>query len=283
MLPEQQPFLQSAMKKERLDRLVLARGLAPSREQAQRLIMAGEIEVNGVRADKPGHLVDAAATIAVRQPLPYVSRGGVKLAAALDAFALAVRTLVAVDIGASTGGFTDCLLQRGAACIYAVDVGYGQLAWKLRTDPKVVVLDRTNVRYLEALPGGVQANLAVIDASFIGLALVLPAALRLLSPEGQIVALVKPQFEAGAADVGKGGVVREPAVHRRVLHESCTAAETLGLHVAGLITSPALGPAGNVEFLLWLTRTAPPRPFAREPAITAALAAAESLRRRPAS
>ena len=283
MLPEQQPFLQSAMKKERLDRLVLARGLAPSREQAQRLIMAGEIEVNGVRADKPGHLVDAAATIAVRQPLPYVSRGGVKLAAALDAFALAVRNLVAVDIGASTGGFTDCLLQRGAACIYAVDVGYGQLAWKLRTDPKVVVLDRTNVRYLEALPGGVQANRAVIDASFIGLALVLPAALRLLSPEGQIVALVKPQFEAGAADVGKGGVVREPAVHRRVLHESCTAAETLGLHVAGLITSPALGPAGNVEFLLWLTRTAPPRPFAREPAITAALAAAESLRRRPAS
>jgi 23S rRNA (cytidine1920-2'-O)/16S rRNA (cytidine1409-2'-O)-methyltransferase len=283
MLPEQQPFLQSAMKKERLDRLVLARGLAPSREQAQRLIMAGEIEVNGVRADKPGHLVDAAATIAVRQPLPYVSRGGVKLAAALDAFALAVRNLVAVDIGASTGGFTDCLLQRGAACIYAVDVGYGQMAWKLRTDPKVVVLDRTNVRYLEALPGGVQANLAVIDASFIGLALVLPAALRLLSPEGQIVALVKPQFEAGAADVGKGGVVREPAVHRRVLHESCTAAETLGLHVAGLITSPALGPAGNVEFLLWLTRTAPPRPFAREPAITAALAAAESLRRRPAS
>jgi 23S rRNA (cytidine1920-2'-O)/16S rRNA (cytidine1409-2'-O)-methyltransferase len=283
MLPEQQPFLQSAMKKERLDRLVLARGLAPSREQAQRLIMAGEIEVNGVRADKPGHLVDAAATIAVRQPLPYVSRGGVKLAAALDAFALAVRNLVAVDIGASTGGFTDCLLQRGAACIYAVDVGYGQLAWKLRTDPKVVVLDRTNVRYLEALPGGVQANLAVIDASFIGLALVLPAALRLLSPEGQIVALVKPQFEAGAADVGKGGVVREPAVHRRVLHESCTAAETLGLHVAGLITSPALGPAGNVEFLLWLTCTAPPRPFAREPAITAALAAAESLRRRPAS
>lgn len=283
MLPEQQPFLQSAMKKERLDRLVHARGLAPSREQAQRLIMAGEIEVNGVRADKPGHLVDAAATIAVRQPLPYVSRGGVKLAAALDAFALAVRNLVAVDIGASTGGFTDCLLQRGAACIYAVDVGYGQLAWKLRTDPKVVVLDRTNVRYLEALPGGVQANLAVIDASFIGLALVLPAALRLLSPEGQIVALVKPQFEAGAADVGKGGVVREPAVHRRVLHESCTAAETLGLHVAGLITSPALGPAGNVEFLLWLTRTAPPRPFAREPAITAALAAAESLRRRPAS
>ena len=283
MLPEQQPFLQSAMKKERLDRLVLARGLAPSREQAQRLIMAGEIEVNGVRADKPGHLVDAAATIAVRQPLPYVSRGGVKLAAALDAFALAVRNLVAVDIGASTGGFTDCLLQRGAACIYAVDVGYGQLAWKLRTDPKVVVLDRTTVRYLEALPGGVQANRAVIDACFMGLALVLPAALRLLSPEGQIVALVKPQFEAGAADVGKGGVVREPAVHRRVLHESCTAAETLGLHVAGLITSPALGPAGNVEFLLWLTRTAPPRPFAREPAITAALAAAESLRRRPAS
>lgn len=283
MLPEQQPFLQSAMKKERLDRLVHARGLAPSREQAQRLIMAGEIEVNGVRSDKPGHLVDAAAAIAVRQPLPYVSRGGVKLAAALDAFALAVHNLVAVDIGASTGGFTDCLLQRGAACIYAVDVGYGQLAWKLRTDPRVVVLDRTNVRYLEALPGGVCASLAVIDASFIGLALVLPAALRLLSPEGQIVALVKPQFEAGAADVGKGGVVRETAVHRRVLHESCTAAEALGLHVAGLITSPALGPAGNVEFLLWLTRTAPTSPFAREPAIAAALAAAESLRRRPAS
>ena len=202
--------------------------------------------------DKPGFAASVTANLAVRTPLPYVSRGGLKLAAALDAFALDVTGMVAVDVGASTGGFTDCLLQRGAVRVYAIDVGYGQLAWKLQTDERVVVLDRTNVRYLAQLPGGELADVAVIDASFISLALVLPATLRLLRPEGQVVALIKPQFEAGKDDVGKGGVVRDQRIHRRVLHETATMAQALGLVVAGLTVSPAPGPAGNIEFLIWL-------------------------------
>ncbi|HAJ38887.1 MAG TPA: TlyA family rRNA (cytidine-2'-O)-methyltransferase [Chloroflexi bacterium] len=268
-------------KKERLDLLLVARGLATSREQAQRLIMAGEVEVNGVRHDKPGRSVAQDAAITVRAPLPYVSRGGLKLAAALDAFALDVTGLLAADVGASTGGFTDCLLQRGAARVYAIDVGYGQLAWKLQSDPRVVVLDRTNVRHLEALPDGVLADLAVIDASFISLTLVLPATLRLLKPDGQVIALIKPQFEAGADQVGKGGVVRDPKVHRRVLAETCALAASLALTVAGLTVSPAPGPAGNIEFLIWLRRSqsdAPPSDPER--LIDAALSAAQQLRRR---
>lgn len=267
-------------KKERLDLLVVTRGLAASREQAQRLIMAGEVEVDGVRQDKPGRAVAQDAEITVRAPLPYVSRGGLKLAAALDAFAFDVTGLVAADVGASTGGFTDCLLQRGAAGVYAIDVGYGQLAWKLQTDPRVVVLDRTNVRHLDALPGGVLADFAVIDASFISLALVLPATLRLIKPDGQVIALIKPQFEAGAEQVGKGGVVRDPKVHRRVLMETCALAATLGLAVAGLTVSPAPGPAGNIEFLVWLRR---PTDAITQPDVArlldSALDAAQQLRR----
>lgn len=268
-------------KKERLDLLVVARGLAESREQAQRLIMAGEVAVDGVRQDKPGRAVAHDAAITVRAPLPYVSRGGLKLAAALDAFAFDVTGLVAADVGASTGGFTDCLLQRGAARVYAIDVGYGQLAWKLQSDPRVVVLDRTNVRHLDALPNGVLADLAVIDASFISLALVLPATLRLLTPDGQVIALIKPQFEAGAEQVGKGGVVRDPKVHRRVLVETCAQAVALGLAVAGLTVSPAPGPAGNIEFLVWLRRStgAIMPPSDPDHLIDAALAAAQQLRR----
>jgi len=268
-------------KKERLDLLLVARGLAASREQAQRLIMAGAVEVDGVRQEKPGRAVSHNARIAVRAALPYVSRGGLKLAAALDAFAFDVTGLIAVDVGASTGGFTDCLLQRGAARVYAIDVGYGQLAWKLQSDPRVVVLDRTNVRHLEALPDGVRADLAVIDASFISLALVLPATLRLIQPDGQVIALIKPQFEAGAEQVGRGGVVRDPKVHRRVLVDTCALAASLGLTVAGLTVSPAPGPAGNIEFLVWLHRprndASPPDP---ERLIDAALSAAQQLRRR---
>lgn len=267
-------------KKERLDRLVVMCGLAESREQAQRLIMAGEVEVNGVRQDKPGYATPVDAEISVRQPLPFVSRGGLKLAAALDAFALDVSGSTAVDVGASTGGFTDCLLQRGAARVYAIDVGYGQLAWKLQSDPRVVVLDRTNVRYLEALPDGVLADLAVIDASFISLSLVLPAALRLIQPDAQVIALVKPQFEAGADDVGKGGVVRDPKIHRRVLLEISATAQSLGLDVAGLVVSPAPGPAGNIEFLLWLRRSSSDGALDLERAIDAALDSAHALRRR---
>jgi 23S rRNA (cytidine1920-2'-O)/16S rRNA (cytidine1409-2'-O)-methyltransferase len=187
--------------------------------------------------------------------LPYVSRGGQKLAAALAAFAVPVTGKIAVDVGASTGGFTDCLLQHGAAQVFAIDVGYGQLAWKLRADPRVVVLERTNIRHLAQLPHGTLADLAVIDASFISLALVLPPTLNLLTGNGEIVALIKPQFEAGQKDVGKGGVVRETKVHARVLQETLDLATALGLTVAGLIASPLRGPAGNVEFLVWLRRT----------------------------
>ncbi len=236
----------------RLDLLLVERGLVATREQARRLIMAGQVTVQGQRVDKPGQLIAQAASVEVREGLRYVSRGGFKLEAALDAFALPVTGLAVVDVGASTGGFTDCLLQRGAARVYAVDVGYGQLAWKLRTDPRVVVLDRTNVRYLTQLPDAALADLAVIDASFINLELVLPATLHLLAVGAPVVALVKPQFEAGRDDVGKGGVVRDAKVHRRVLVEIAALAQRLGLGVAGLIVSPLVGPAGNVEFLVHL-------------------------------
>lgn len=264
-------------KKERLDSLVVARGLVESREQAQRLILAGEVTVDGEVRDKPGQRIPAESAIAIRQTLPYVSRGGLKLAAALDTFGLAMAGLVAVDVGASTGGFTDCLLQRGAARVYAIDVGYGQLAWKLRTDPRVVPLERTNIRYLEHLPGNELADLAVIDTSFISLALVLPATLRLLKPAAQIVALIKPQFEAGKEQVGKGGVVRDPRIHRRVIEETAGLAGQLGLGVAGLTVSPAPGPAGNVEFLIWLQRPPGP-PIDLSAALTEVLQAARALR-----
>ncbi|MEZ4635047.1 MAG: TlyA family RNA methyltransferase [Caldilineaceae bacterium] len=241
--------------KERLDRLLVSRGLVESREQGRRLIMAGDVLVGEQVIDKPGQPVLVDAEIRVRAQPKYVSRGGLKLEAALDAFALDVAGMTAVDVGASTGGFTDCLLQRGAAQVFAVDVGYGQLAWKLRQDARVVVLERTNIRHLAALPGGVLVDLAVIDASFIGLSLVLPPTLRLLKETGQVVALIKPQFEAGPAHVGKGGVVRDRDVHRRVIEEVADLARTQGVAVAGIVVSPAPGPAGNIEFLIWLTRT----------------------------
>jgi 23S rRNA (cytidine1920-2'-O)/16S rRNA (cytidine1409-2'-O)-methyltransferase len=240
--------------KERLDRLLVERGLVESREQARRLIMAGEVLVNEAVWDKPGRPVPEDAVLRVREQPRFVSRGGLKLEAALDAFAVDVTGLTVVDVGASTGGFTDCLLQRGAAQVYAVDVGYGQLAWKVRQDPRVVNLERTNIRYLEALPGGVLADLAVIDASFIGLALVLPPTLALLHPHGQVIALIKPQFEAGPDKVGKGGVVRDAGIHRQVIVQTASLAQELGLTVAGLTVSPAPGPAGNIEFLIWLHR-----------------------------
>lgn len=243
-------------KKQRLDLLLVERGFTESREQARRLIMAGDVLVGTERIDKAGHLTALDAEIVVRSQPQYVSRGGLKLAAALERFAINVGGLIAVDVGASTGGFTDCLLQQGVAHVYAIDVGYGQLAWKIRNDPRVTPIERTNIRYLEALPDGILADLAVIDASFISLKLVLPATLRLLQPNGQIIALIKPQFEAGQERVGKGGVVREAAVHRAVLEEMIEFVVTSALRVRGLIVSPAPGPAGNIEFLLWLDRMA---------------------------
>lgn len=237
--------------KVRLDVLLVERGLAETREKARRLTLAGSVEVDGHVADKPGMAVARDADVRVREGLPFVSRGGLKLAAALDAFGITVEGLVAADFGASTGGFTDCLLQRGARRVYALDVGYGQLAWPLREDSRVVVMDRVNVRYLEALPEPV--DLVTIDVSFISLGLVLPAALRVLKPEtGQAVALVKPQFEAGRDKVGKGGVVKDPAVHCEVLGKVRGAARELGFRVRGVMRSPITGPAGNVEFLMHL-------------------------------
>lgn len=265
-------------RKERLDVLLVSRGLVESREQARRLIMAGDVLVDDQVSDKPGRTVATDADVRVRRPLPYVSRGGVKLAAALDAFAVEVTGLTALDVGASTGGFTDCLLQHGADRVYAVDVGYGQLAWKLRSDPRVVVLERTNIRHLTHLPDHALADLAVIDASFISLALVLPPTLNLLTSDAFVLALIKPQFEAGQADVGKGGVVRDHKVHARVLEETCALADALALRVTGLIASPLLGPAGNVEFLIRLQRAGADAP-ARDALIAAALAQAETIRR----
>jgi 23S rRNA (cytidine1920-2'-O)/16S rRNA (cytidine1409-2'-O)-methyltransferase len=275
--PPKRSAAKPARGKERLDLLLVERGLAESREQARRLIMAGEVLVDEQVSDKPGRTISRQAALRVRTPLPYVSRGGQKLAAALQAFAIPMVGLVAVDVGASTGGFTDCLLQHGAKQVFAIDVGYGQLAWKLRSDPRVVPLERTNIRHLSRLPDGRLADLAVIDASFISLALVLPPTLNLLTPQGEVVALIKPQFEAGQEDVGKGGVVRDAKVHRRVLQETFDLAASLGLTVAGLIASPLLGPAGNVEFLVWLRRTSDGAPDP-EQLITTALEQARLLR-----
>ncbi|MFC2037600.1 TlyA family RNA methyltransferase [Chloroflexota bacterium] len=245
----------AGIRKERLDLLVVEQGLAHSQERAQRLIMAGQVAVDGRLVDKPGTQVPVAAQVTVKDRRPYVSRGGLKLAAALDAFELDASGRTVADVGASTGGFTDCLLQRGAARVYAIDVGYGQLAWKLRQDSRVVVLDRTNARYLESLPELV--DLATIDVSFISLKLVLPAVMGWLKAGGQIVALIKPQFEARRKQVGTGGVVRDPAIHRSVLEEITGWTESHGLGLMGLSRSPVTGPAGNVEFLAhWMPGSA---------------------------
>lgn len=236
----------------RLDVLLVSRGLADSRQQAQALILAGDVLVDGEPVTKPATLVPPEAMLELRQPLPYVSRGGVKLAGALRDFGLDVTGLTMLDIGASTGGFTDCLLQAGARRVYAIDVGYGQLDWRLRQDPRVRVLERTNIRYLENLPE--LADAAVIDVSFISLTLVIPAVLRLTRPDAWILALVKPQFEAGRELVGKGGVVKDPAVHRAVLQKVANWAESQGLVVRGMTVSPLLGPAGNREFFVYLAK-----------------------------
>lgn len=249
----------------RLDVLLCRRGLFPSRERAQAAILAGRVAVAGRTEHKAGRLVPEDAEVTIRgEDMPYVGRGGLKLARALDAFGIDPSGLVALDIGASTGGFTDCLLQRGAKRVYAVDVGYGQLAWKLRQDPRVVVLERTNARALgrEQVPEAV--DIATIDVSFISLEKVLPAVSRLLAPGGVIVALVKPQFEAGPAQVGKGGVVRDPAVHREVLRRVCRAAGAMGLEAADLVPSPIRGDEGNAEFLLLLRPSPDPRPVPDE-------------------
>jgi 23S rRNA (cytidine1920-2'-O)/16S rRNA (cytidine1409-2'-O)-methyltransferase len=238
--------------KRRADQLLVERGLAESRAKAQALIMAGLVYSNTARIEKPGTALAADAPLEVKgKDHPWVSRGGVKLAHALDAFALDPSGLVCLDIGASTGGFTDVLLRRGAARVYAVDVGHGQLHWSLRTDPRVVVLEKTNARALTQTHVPEPIDLVVCDASFIGLATVLPAALALAKPGAHLVALVKPQFEAGPDKVGKGGVVRDPAVHAAVCEAASRwLAEEADWPVLGLVASPIDGAEGNKEFLI---------------------------------
>ena len=242
----------------RLDTLLVERGLAASRERARALILAGQVRVNGAPAPKAGTMVpgDAEVTLATADH-PYVGRGGVKLAHALDTFGVRAEHAVALDIGASTGGFTDVLLQRGAARVVALDVGHGQLDWKLRNDPRVVVLERVNARTLDAaqLPADLRLfDIVTIDVSFISLSHILPVVPALLAAGGNVIALVKPQFEAGRAEVGKGGIVRDEAVHARVVAEVTETADKLGLKRVGLAESPIAGMEGNKEFLLHLVQ-----------------------------
>ncbi len=244
-------------RKQRLDQHLVSLGLAASRQQAQQLIRAGRVRSGDRVLDKPGQEVPAELVPQVERPPRFVSRGGEKLAAALDTFPIAVVGRTCLDGGISTGGFTDCLLQRGAARVYGIDVGYGQTAWSLRTDPRLVLRERTNLRHLSPaelyVPEDPRPDLAVADVSFIALALVLPALRGLLAPgPAEAVLLVKPQFEVGRERVGKGGVVRDPLAHADAIRGVVAAARPLGLEPAGLVGSPITGPAGNHEYLLWL-------------------------------
>ena len=241
------------MAKERLDAAMVARGLASGREQAKRMVMAGEVYIGEQKAAKPSQLVAEEEAIEVRGArCPFVSRGGLKLLRAFEVFGLSVEGLVCADVGASTGGFTDCLLQHGAKRVYAIDVGYGQLDYRLRTDPRVAVMERTNARAMEPEWFEEAPQFACMDVSFISIRLILPALLRCLTPGAQAAVLVKPQFEAGREKVGKKGVVRDAAVHREVLLGMLDFVRAAGFSVLGLDHSPIKGPEGNVEFLLWL-------------------------------
>ena len=244
--------------KTRLDQVLADSGACESREKAKAAVMAGQVFVNGARALKPGAQIRPTDRVEIRGGMEFVSRGGYKLKKAMASFPISLEGAVCMDIGASTGGFTDCMLQNGAVKVYAVDVGYGQLAWKLRSDPRVVNLERTNVRYLTAEQLGEAPDFASVDVSFISLRLVLPVVYALLSPAGACVALVKPQFEAGREKVGKKGVVREQRTHVEVLEAVIAAAREIGFSVQGLDYSPIKGPEGNIEYLLYLTKTAGP-------------------------
>jgi len=247
-----------AKSKERLDLLLVERGLVPSREEAARRIMAGEVLVGEVVVTKAGTRVDPGHALRMRiRSSTYASRGGLKLAGAFQKFEVDIGGRVGIDVGASTGGFTDYLLSRGARIVYAVDVGYGQLDWRLRQDERVIVCEKTNIRYLQPEALSETPDLAVVDVSFISLRLVLPQVQLLLSPRGDIVALIKPQFEVGKGKVGKGGIVRSPAEHQRVIGEIQSAAEAMGLESRGVVESPLRGPKGNTEFFIHLTKEGP--------------------------
>ncbi len=241
--------------KKRLDVLLVEQGYADSRTKAQAIIMSGMVYVDGQKADKPGVSYEEHISIEVRgASCPYVSRGGLKLEKALRDFGVDPTGYVCSDSGASTGGFTDCLLQQGASKVFAIDVGYGQLDWKIRSDPRVVVMERTNVRYVTPEQLGEPLDLSVIDVSFISLRIVLPVIKTFLKPEsGQVLCLIKPQFEAGKEKVGKKGVVRDPAVHKEVLDDFTALAKETGFSILGLTFSPVKGPEGNIEFLAHLS------------------------------
>lgn len=236
----------------RLDKLLVERGLADSREKAQALVLAGQVVVGERKAEKPGALVATDASLRVLEGLRYASRGGLKLEAALDAFAICVEGNICLDVGASTGGFTDCLLQRGAARVYAVDVGAGQLDWRLRTDPRVVVREKLNARRLSPEHIGEPVHFVCVDVSFISATLILPRLPALMKNAAESVVLVKPQFEVGRAQVGKGGIVRDPQLHAAAVEKVRASAEACGLRAVGQIASPILGSEGNQEFLLHL-------------------------------
>ena len=241
--------------KERLDILLVQRGLAPSREKAKAMIMEGNVFVSGQREDKAGTAFDEKAEIEVRgNTLKYVSRGGLKLEKAMEQFGICLSGKTCMDIGASTGGFTDCMLQNGAGKVYAVDVGYGQFAWKLRQDPRVVCMEKTNIRYVTPEDIGEPLDFASVDVSFISLTKVLPAAKELLCRDGELVCLIKPQFEAGRKKVGKKGVVRDPDVHREVIGNILAFAEGIGFTARNLDFSPIRGPEGNIEYLIHIQK-----------------------------
>jgi 23S rRNA (cytidine1920-2'-O)/16S rRNA (cytidine1409-2'-O)-methyltransferase len=242
-----------SVKKQRLDRLLVEKGIAPSRQRAQAMIMSGKVLVNNRPVDKAGFLVGQNDGIELKgKDIPYVSRGGLKLEGALQSFELSPAGFVCLDVGASTGGFTDCLLQNGAARIYAVDVGYGQLAWKLRQDPRVAVIERTNIRHMQADAIPEPVDLATIDVSFISLKIVVPAVAGFLKNGARILALIKPQFEVGKDQVGKGGVVRDANLHTRVIQSLTAFFVELGFLSQPVIPSPILGPKGNREFFILL-------------------------------
>ena len=241
--------------KQRIDTLLFEKGLAESREKAKSLIMAGVVYIDEQKVDKPGTNVSVNSNIIVRQGAKYVSRGGLKLEKSIENFDISLSDKVCMDIGASTGGFTDCMLQNGAKKVYAVDVGYGQLAWKLRSDPRVVCMERTNARYLDHEQIPEELDFASIDVSFISLKLILPAVCGILRDGGHVACLVKPQFEAGKEKVGKKGVVRDPAVHLEVLENFLVHAKESGFAVLDITFSPIRGPEGNIEYLGYLEKT----------------------------
>lgn len=246
------------MARRRADVVLVERGLFESREQARAAILAGEVRIGDSPIAKAGELIDPDSALVVAERPRFVSRGGDKLLGALEAFSLDVAGMRAVDVGASTGGFTDCLLKAGACSVCAIDVGYGQLAWALRTDPRVHVVERTNIRAVDPAAVGAPFDLAVVDVSFISLGLVLPQLSALIGSSGQLLALVKPQFEAGKGRVGKRGVVRDPAVHKDVLAQVVEAVTSAGLRARGLTWSPITGPEGNIEFWIWAAAAGEP-------------------------